>query len=333
MLFRSIGIELVLFKAGTGGYGCYRIPALVRTGADTVLAFAEARESPSCADRGDIDIVVRRSTNDGRTWGPARVVLSGVPEDLEKPFTRGNPAPVVDRETGRVFLLSTSNEAVPGGERRPWVQHSDDDGVTWSAARQVPASFDVKNPCIITGTSSGSRGIYGAIATSGEWGLKHGCAVAYTDKGSGTGVHDLAANTVNLIDGVRQDAVTAGKARGCDVVIADTAGRLTTQAHLMEELKKIRRTIAKAQTGAPHEVLLIVDGNTGQNALAQVRAFDEALGLTGLILTKLDGTAKGGVACAIAKERPVPLLFIGVGEDIDDLRPFVAKDFAEALVG
>nr|WP_238598616.1 LamG-like jellyroll fold domain-containing protein [Saccharothrix sp. ALI-22-I] len=138
----SIGVEHVLFKGGTGGYGCYRIPALVRTSADTLLAFAEARESPSCADRGDIDIVVRRSTNDGRTWGPTRVVLSGVPEDLERPFTRGNPSPVVDRDTGRVFLLSTSNEAVPGGARLPWVQHSDDDGVTWSAARQIPASFD-----------------------------------------------------------------------------------------------------------------------------------------------------------------------------------------------
>ncbi|GAA1283897.1 hypothetical protein GCM10009634_31040 [Saccharothrix xinjiangensis] len=138
----SIGVEHVLFKGGTGGYGCYRIPALVRTADDSLLAFAEAREPPSCADRGDIDVVVRRSTNDGRTWGPARVVLSGVPGDPEKPFTRGNPAPVVDRTTGRVFLLSTSNEAVPGGARLPWVQHSDDDGLSWSQARQVPASFD-----------------------------------------------------------------------------------------------------------------------------------------------------------------------------------------------
>lgn len=138
----SIGVEHVLFKGGTGGYGCYRIPALVRTAADTLLAFAEARESPSCADRGDIDIVVRRSTNDGRTWGPVEVVLSGVPDDPEKPFTRGNPAPVVDRVTGRVFLLSTSNEATPGGARLPWVQHSDDDGLTWSPATRIPASFD-----------------------------------------------------------------------------------------------------------------------------------------------------------------------------------------------
>jgi fused signal recognition particle receptor len=129
------------------------------------------------------------------------------------------------------------------------------------------------------------------------------------------------------------DAVVAGKARGCDVVIADTAGRLTTQLHLMDELKKIRRVIAKAQDGAPHEVLLVVDGNTGQNALAQVRSFDEALQLTGLIITKLDGTAKGGVLAAIARERPVPVYFIGVGEKLEDLETFDAREFAIALLG
>jgi len=129
------------------------------------------------------------------------------------------------------------------------------------------------------------------------------------------------------------DALGAARARGSDVLIADTAGRLPTQLHLMEEIRKVKRVAAKALDGAPHEVLLVLDANTGQNSLAQVKAFDEALGLTGLILTKLDGTAKGGTACAIASERPVPLLFIGVGEDIDDLRPFVARDFAEALVG
>ena len=133
------------------------------------------------------------------------------------------------------------------------------------------------------------------------------------------------------------DAVSAGRARGCDVVIADTAGRLPTQVHLMEELKKIQRTIAKAMPGAPHEVLLVVDGNTGQNALAQVKAFDAALGLTGLIVTKLDGTAKGGVLAAIARwgaerGRVVPVYFIGIGEKLEDLQTFDACEFAQALL-
>ena len=129
------------------------------------------------------------------------------------------------------------------------------------------------------------------------------------------------------------DAISAARARGADVVLADTAGRLPTQLPLMDELRKIRRVIAKAQEGAPHETLLVLDANTGQNALAQVAAFDAALGLTGLVVTKLDGTAKGGVVAAIAKTRPVPLKLIGVGEGIDDLRPFRAADFADALVG
>ena len=128
------------------------------------------------------------------------------------------------------------------------------------------------------------------------------------------------------------DAIQAARARGVDVVIADTAGRLPTQLHLMEELKKIKRVITKAEPTAPHAVWLVLDANTGQNALAQVRAFDDALGLTGLVLTKLDGTAKGGVAAAIACARPVPLAFIGVGEGIDDLRPFSAAEFARALL-
>jgi len=133
------------------------------------------------------------------------------------------------------------------------------------------------------------------------------------------------------------DAVSAARARGLDVVIADTAGRLPTQLHLMEEAKKIKRVIAKAEAGAPHEVWLVLDANVGQNALTQVRAFDEALGLTGLILTKLDGSAKGGVLCAIALSRgpqlrPLPLRFLGVGEGIDDLRPFAAREFVSALL-
>ena len=129
------------------------------------------------------------------------------------------------------------------------------------------------------------------------------------------------------------DAVQAAQARKIDVVLADTAGRLTTQAHLMEEIKKVKRVIAKALPEAPHEVLLVLDANTGQNALSQVKAFDAALGVTGLILTKLDGTAKGGVIAAIAKAHPIPVRFIGVGEGLDDLRPFVAEDFVAALLG
>ncbi len=159
-----------------------------------------------------------------------------------------------------------------------------------------------------------------------------------------------SGNTVEIISkeggdpaAVAFDAVTAGKARGKDVVLVDTAGRLPTQLHLMEELKKIKRVVQKADTTAPHEVLLVIDGNTGQNALAQVKAFDEALKLTGLVVTKLDGTAKGGVLAAIAlwarerhvatpELRPVPVYFIGVGEQLDDLETFSAREFAQALL-
>jgi fused signal recognition particle receptor len=129
------------------------------------------------------------------------------------------------------------------------------------------------------------------------------------------------------------DAVQAGIARGVDVVIIDTAGRLPTQLHLMDELKKIQRVIGKGCPGAPHETLLVIDGNTGQNALAQVKAFDDALGLTGLVVTKLDGTAKGGVLAAIVAQRPIPVYYIGIGEAIQDLQPFVAEEFVDALLG
>jgi fused signal recognition particle receptor len=158
-------------------------------------------------------------------------------------------------------------------------------------------------------------------------------------------------NTVEIVSqaggdpaAVSFDAVSAGRARGKDVVLVDTAGRLPTQLHLMEELKKIRRVVQKADASAPHEVLLVIDGNTGQNALAQVKAFDAALALTGLVVTKLDGTAKGGVLAAIAQwgqERaratpaagPVPVYFIGVGERLEDLETFRAREFAQALLG
>ncbi len=167
--------------------------------------------------------------------------------------------------------------------------------------------------------------------------------------GLGAGAAAVSGNQVEIVSqqggdpaAVTFDAVSAGKARGCDVVIADTAGRLTTQVHLMEELKKIRRVIGKAQAGAPHEVLLVVDGNTGQNALTQVQVFDAALQLTGLIITKLDGTAKGGVLAAVALwsreragsegARALPVYFIGVGEQLEDLQTFSAREFAQALL-
>ncbi len=157
------------------------------------------------------------------------------------------------------------------------------------------------------------------------WGERNNVAVITQQSG------DAAA--------VIYDAVNAALARGTDIVLADTAGRLPTQLHLMEEIKKVKRVIAKALPGAPHEVLLVLDANTGQNALAQVRAFDDALGVTGLVLTKLDGTAKGGAIVAIAQARfsssrggPIPVRFIGIGEGLDDLRPFAAGEFVAALL-
>nr|WP_143969246.1 signal recognition particle-docking protein FtsY [Tepidimonas fonticaldi] len=157
----------------------------------------------------------------------------------------------------------------------------------------------------------------------GVWAQRNGVDIVSQDGG------DPAA--------VAFDAVTAGRARGKDVVIVDTAGRLPTQLHLMEELRKIKRVVQKAEATAPHEVLLVIDGNTGQNALAQVKAFDAALQLTGLIVTKLDGTAKGGVLAAIAmwareQGRELPVYFIGIGEKLEDLQPFDAREFATALL-
>jgi fused signal recognition particle receptor len=127
------------------------------------------------------------------------------------------------------------------------------------------------------------------------------------------------------------DAVNSAIAKKIDIVIADTAGRLPTQLNLMDEITKVKRVIAKALPGAPHEILLVIDANTGQNAVSQVKAFDDALGVTGLVLSKLDGTAKGGVIAAIAEARPIPIRFIGIGEAIDDLRPFSAQEFVDAL--
>jgi len=156
-----------------------------------------------------------------------------------------------------------------------------------------------------------------AVEQLAEWGRRHDVTVIAQEKG------DSAA--------VIFDAMQSARAKGIDVVLADTAGRLPTQLHLMDEIRKVKRVMAKADAAAPHETLLVVDANTGQNAVRQVKAFDDALGLTGLVVTKLDGTAKGGAVAAIAREHPVPIRFIGIGEKAADLRPFVAKDYVEAL--
>jgi fused signal recognition particle receptor len=152
-----------------------------------------------------------------------------------------------------------------------------------------------------------------------EWGRRNDVTVIAQDGG------DPAA--------VVFDAIAAARARGIDVMLADTAGRLPTQLHLMEEIAKVRRVIQKAEPTGPHEVLLVLDANIGQNAIQQVKAFDKAIGVTGLIVTKLDGTAKGGVLAAIARQCPKPVRYIGIGEGIDDLQPFRAREFVEALFG
>lgn len=151
-----------------------------------------------------------------------------------------------------------------------------------------------------------------------EWGARNGVTVVSQAKG------DSAA--------VCYDAVESAKARRTDIVLADTAGRLPTQLHLMEEIKKVKRVLQKAMSDAPHEIIVVLDANIGQNAVSQVIAFDDALGVTGLIVTKLDGTAKGGVLAALAAARPIPVRYIGVGEGIDDLRPFNARAFVDALI-
>jgi fused signal recognition particle receptor len=200
-------------------------------------------------------------------------------------------------------------------------------------------------PCVIMVAGVNGAGKTTSIGKLAKWLQSQGSSVmlAAGDTFRAAAREQLAAwgerNGVTVIGqqggdpgAVVFDAIGAARARGVDVLIADTAGRLATQLHLMEEIRKVKRVIAKAMPGAPHETLLVLDAATGQNAIAQVKAFDEALGLTGLVLTKLDGSAKGGVILGIAQSKSIPLFFIGVGEGIDDLQPFVASEFVEALV-
>jgi fused signal recognition particle receptor len=220
-----------------------------------------------------------------------KIVLTQLLEPLEKAFPANPPKPYV-------ILLAGVNGA----------------GKTTTIAK-LTTFFQSQGKSVLLAAGDTFRAA--AREQLAEWGRRHNVTVVSQDQG------DSAA--------VIFDAMQSARARGIDIVLADTAGRLPTQLHLMDEIRKVKRVMAKADPAAPHETLLVVDANTGQNAVRQVKAFDEALGLTGLVVTKLDGTAKGGAVAAIAREHPVPIRFIGIGEKASDLRAFVARDFVEAL--
>jgi fused signal recognition particle receptor len=241
-------------------------------------------------------------------------------EELRTRYRRagGNADPRALLQAAFADLVRTLEAPVMGGEARPFVimlAGVNGAGKTTSIGKLARW---LQQRDLSVQLAAGDTFRAAAREQHAEWGARNGVAVIQQSGG------DPAA--------VVFDAINAARSRGTDVVLADTAGRLPTQAHLMEELRKVRRVIAKAREGAPDEVWLVLDANTGQNGLAQVRAFDAAVGLTGLILTKLDGSAKGGIVAAIARQQPIPLRFIGVGEGVDDLRPFRADEFVEALL-
>jgi fused signal recognition particle receptor len=216
-----------------------------------------------------------------------------------------------------IALLQPLEKPMPPFDRKPFVvllAGVNGAGKTTTIAK-LTRRFQAQGKTVLLAAGDTFRAA--AREQLAEWGSRHGVTVISQDKG------DSAA--------VIFDAINSARARGIDIVLADTAGRLPTQLHLMEEIRKVKRVVAKADPTAPHETLLVIDANTGQNAVRQVTAFDEALGLTGLVVTKLDGTAKGGAIAAIAREHPVPIRFIGVGEKAEDLQPFVAREFVEAL--
>ncbi|WP_041081135.1 signal recognition particle-docking protein FtsY [Thermotoga profunda] len=189
-------------------------------------------------------------------------------------------------------------------------------GKTTTAAK-LGAYFQSLGKTVVLGAADTFRAA--AIEQLEEWGRRIGCTVISHNEGA-----DSAA--------VAFDTVNHAKARQKDIVIIDTAGRLHTKKNLMEELRKVHRVINKVVEGAPHEVLLVIDATTGQNGLVQARIFKEMVNVTGVVITKLDGTAKGGIALAIKKELGLPIKFIGIGEDVEDLRPFNAKEFVDALL-
>ena len=233
----------------------------------------------------------KRLEDGGQLEAELKAALVALLAPLEKPLPASPPKPFV-------ILLAGVNGA----------------GKTTTIAK-LTRLFQSQGKSVLLAAGDTFRAA--AVEQLAEWGRRHDVTVVAQDKG------DSAA--------VIFDAINSARAKGIDVVLADTAGRLPTQLHLMDEIRKVKRVMAKADPAAPHETLLVIDANTGQNAVRQVKAFDEALGLTGLVVTKLDGTAKGGAIAAIAREHPVPIRFIGIGEKPADLRPFVAADFVDAL--
>ncbi len=259
---------------------------------ETALLTADVGVAATHALLDDLKLRYRRAGADADPRALLRESLLALIAPLEKPFAVGTARPYILMIAG----VNGAGKTTSIGKLAKWLQQQGH-SVLLSAGDTFRAA---------------------AREQLAVWGARNQVAVIAQDGA------DAAAVTF--------DAVGAARARNIDVVLADTAGRLPTQLHLMEELKKVKRVIAKAQPDGPHEVLLVLDANTGQNALAQVRAFDAAIGVTGLVVTKLDGSAKGGVLAAIAKEHPIPVRFIGVGETLDDLRPFVAAEFVDALL-
>ncbi len=259
---------------------------------ETALIAADVGVDATTHLLDDLKARYRRAGPDADARAVLRDALAALLAPLEAPLVIGSERPFVIMLTG----VNGAGKTTSIGKLAKWLQQ--------------------RNLSVLLAAGDTFRAA--AREQLVAWGERNDVAVIRQEGG------DAAA--------VMFDAVNAARARNVDVLLADTAGRLPTQGHLMDELAKVKRVLAKAMPGAPHSVLLVLDANTGQNALAQVRAFDAVVGLTGLVLTKLDGSAKGGVVAAIAKQHPVPLQFIGVGEGIDDLRPFDAREFVEALL-
>jgi fused signal recognition particle receptor len=259
---------------------------------ETALLMADVGVDATAHLLDDLKVRYKKAGDNADPRALLRAALVDLIGPLEKPFAVGEQRPFVMMIAG----VNGAGKTTSIGKLAKWLQQQGH-SVLLSAGDTFRAA--AREQLVV-------------------WGQRNGVAVIAQDSG------DPAAVTF--------DAINAARSRGTAVVLADTAGRLPTQLHLMDELRKVKRVVAKADPSAPHEVLLVLDANTGQNALAQVKAFDAAIGLTGLVVTKLDGSAKGGVVAAIAKQHPVPIRFIGVGEGLDDLRPFVAADFVDALL-